>query len=661
VIEAQISYDASSEIHSVISGISRTEDLKLSPDNSRLAIVDFVCNKIFLFSVRIQVLDSSDVSPGIEILDYSVITSDSFQNPHGVAFLGNDNLIVCNRAADVCLFRIPTPGVYPRERKLKPYKTISGKGDLLAKVKTPGSVDCYQLDDNSYRVMVCNNHWHFISSHIIKPGKTARIINQGTLIQNALRIPDGVSISHDTDWIAISNHVDGEILIYKNTAELNSKTKAAAVLKGVVCPHGVRFSPDGKVLVADAASQYLHVYESDNGNWNGEQYPARSIRIMDDETFYNGRYDSREGGLKGIDIDNTGRVLVTTHRFGVLGFYDLKKLLSRQDTVDSMHMIELCRQRDMSLQRQQLNVLKREWTYKYRARQILRNLRVGVWRARKQMRIRLQMLDLYLRNKWSEESALDPSGPVVSMTSQCHRLELAFYALESIAAGSRKPSRMILWLTDEDSCSNPPETIERLKARGLEIHHSEELGPHTKYYPYIDRETDMVVPLVTADDDTLYPNDFIKQLTEAYKADTSTIHCFRAHRISMSCGRLMPYNSWTPCVDREPSHLNFITGVSGVIYPPEYLKYLKQQGKAFTQACPHGDDIWLSVNALRGGFKVAQIGRKQCLFPTIPKTQKRRLFDINVLSGLNQAQLRKTYSEADLMALHRFGAASELV
>ena len=290
--EAQIDYGASSEIRSVISGISRTEDVKLSPDNSRLAIVDFVCNKIFLFSIRIQALDGR---PRIEILDYSVISSDSFHNPHGVAFLGNDNLIVCNRAADVCLFKIPIPGDYPRERKLIPHKTIHGKGALRAKVKTPGSVDCYKLGDNRYRVLVCNNHWHFISSHIITLGNAARIKNQGTLIQNALKIPDGVSISHDTVWIAISNHVDGEILIYENTKELDRKTEATAVLKGVICPHGVRFTPDGKVLVADAASQYLHVYESNNGNWNGVQYPARSIRIVNDETFYNGRYDTREG------------------------------------------------------------------------------------------------------------------------------------------------------------------------------------------------------------------------------------------------------------------------------------------------------------------------------------------------------------------------------
>ena len=661
VTEGQLEYTASAEIRRVLSEISRTEDVRLSPDNRCLAIVDYVCDELFLFSIRIQVPDDSAASPRIEILDYSVITSDSFHHPHGVAFLGNDDLVVCNRAADVCLFRIPSPGDHPRERKLKPYKTVRGKGGLLAKVKTPGSVDCYSLGDDRYRVLVCNNHWHFVSSHIIRPGKSAGIDNQGVLIQKALRIPDGISISRDTAWIAVSNHVNGEILVYKNTPELGRKTEAAAVLKGMVCPHGVRFSPDGKVLVADAASPYLHVYDSDNGKWDGEQYPTRSIRVVDDETFYDGRYDSREGGLKGLDIDNTGRVLLTTHRFGVLEFYDLNKLLSRNDTIDSRQMMGLLRQRDRSLERQSSAVLNREWSARSRARQTLRGFRSSLRQHRQSMRTRLRMLDLYLRNRWSSESALDPSGPVLSMTSHCHRLELAFYALESIAMGSRKPSRLILWLADENGCSNSPATLQRLKARGLEIHHAEELGPHTKYYPYIDRETDLAAPLVTADDDTFYPPDFIQLLMNAYEADASAIHCFRAHRISMSGGRLSPYNEWRPCEDTHPSHLNFITGVSGVIYPPGYLQYLKRQGKAFTQSCPYADDIWLSVNALRSGFKVAQVGSRQRLFPTIPGSQKERLYTINVLSGLNQAQLRRTYSEADLLALNDFAALPESI
>lgn len=658
---ARIDYNASADVRAVLSGIGRTEDVKFSPDNSRLAIVDYVSNEIFLFSVRIQGLNAGISSPGIEILDYSILNSDSLHQPHGLVFLDNHNIIVCNRTGDVCLYEIPAPGDYPRERRIKAKKSIRGTGFLWAKVQTPGSLDCYPLGDNRYRVLVCNNHWHFISSHIVKLGKVARIKNQGTLIQNGLRIPDGISVSPDHAWIAVSNHVDGEVLIYQNTTRLDSKTEPAAVLKGIVCPHGVRFSQDGGVLVADAASQYLHVFESNSGSWNGAHYPAKSIRILDDTTFYDGRYDTREGGLKGIDIDRTGRVLVTTHRFGVLEFHDLNALLSRQDAVDSDAMMELCRQRDRSFELQKRGMLDRQWNFRSRAKETLSGLREDFKQIKPRMRMQLSLYRLYLRNRWSRDPLLDPSGPVLSMTSQPHRLELVFYTLECIGRGTRKPSRIILWLTDKASCLNPPRTLQRLKSRGLEIRCSEELGPHTKYYPYLDRESDLAVPLVTADDDTLYPRNWMQLLIEAYETDASVIHCYRAHRIRMSEGRLMPYNTWVPCEGRQANHLNFLTGVSGVIYPPRYLKFLKQQGKAFIQSCPFGDDIWLNVNALRSGFKVAQIHADPVLFPDIPGSQKRRLYDFNVTSGQNQVQLRRTYSEADLLALHKFAAVSESI
>jgi hypothetical protein len=145
-----------------------------------------------------------------------------------------------------------------------------------------------------------------------------------------------------------------------------------------------------------------------------------------------------------------------------------------------------------------------------------------------------------------------------------------------------------------------------------------------------------------------------------YEVDTSTIHCFRAHRTGMSGIRLIRYNSWLPCKGRKSRYLNFITGVSGVIYPPLYLKYLKRQGKAFSQSCPHGDDMWLSVNALRSALEVAQTGNMNGCIPTIPGSQQGRLHDMNALSGLKQWQLRKTCSGADLLALHGFGAAESI-
>ena len=363
----RIEYKASPDIRSFITEIGRTEDIKLSPDNNRMAIAGFLSNKVYLFTIRIRNIDEDGGSPQIEIQDHATLSSDSFQHPHGITFLDNNHIVVCNRAGNVCLFKLPVSGGSGKEYKLEPQMVINGKGMLLAKVKTPGSVDCYKSGHNVYRILVCNNNWHFVSSHEIRLDRSIKIKNRGTLIQKLLKLPDGVSISHDRAWIAVSNHVDGEILIYANTPELDKSTPPAGVLKGIVCPHGVRFTPcDSKVLVADAGSQYLHVFSKEAGSWEGERYPVKSLRTVDDDIFKKGHYNPREGGIKGIDIDTSGRVLVATHGLDVLGFYDLKSLLSKEEIADHNELLMLSRARDESFRGPAGKRLRNKWSFKSR-------------------------------------------------------------------------------------------------------------------------------------------------------------------------------------------------------------------------------------------------------------------------------------------------------
>jgi hypothetical protein len=648
-----IQYVASPEIRGVIARISRTEDVVFSPDDTRLAIADYLTPRIFVFSIRV---DRTASMPSIALLDGVVLSSPGLKNPHGVAFLDNDHLVVCSRGNDVDVIRIPAE-MRGRDVEVQPLETISARGFLSAKVKNPGSVDSYKLSDHRYRILVCSNTWHLVTSHVVTIGDSISIGHEGVLLEHGLRIPDGITVSSDAAWIAVSNHVTGTILIYKNTPELDRNTAAVGTLRGIVCPHGVRFSPDGnRLFAADAASPYLHVFESTRGAWEGVRDPSQSIRLVDDATFHLGRIDAREGGIKGIDLDSGGSILATTFKDGVLGFYSVDALLTHRTNADPSEMLELCRLRDESIARDKPDVLKHQWTLKNRLIQVARQIRPVLGRSRYAMRIGAGLFGLRLRNRWSRESILDPAGPVVSLTSYEPRLELVFFGIESIALGHRKPSRMVLWL-DDDAYADRPQTLRRLESRGLEIYPSENLGPHKKYYPYIDRTRAFQIPLVTADDDVLYPRDWLQQLIEAHAADPSAIHCHRAHRIGVRGGRLLPYLTWDPCTSTSPSHLNFVTGVSGVIYPPRFLEHLKRQGKAFAQCCPASDDIWLTVNALRAGFKVAQLKDTAVHFETIPGSQVQTLSASNVEGGGNQRQLLQTFCDSDLSMLSACGVS----
>lgn len=262
-------------------------------------------------------------------------------------------------------------------------------------------------------------------------------------------------------------------------------------------------------------------------------------------------------------------------------------------------------------------------------------------------------------NRLSRRAVVEPDeqAPVVSLTSHGPRLARVHLTLESIAAGRCRPGRLVLWLDAEQQGQPLPATLRRLQARGLEIGYvqpGERLGPHTKYYPYVRSLPRHMRPLVTADDDILYPPDWLERLWHAHRAQPARIHCVRAWQLRLDeAGRIAPYARWPRCDHTQASALNFATGVSGVIYPPAFLDHLREAGGAFLACCPRADDIWLHVNALRVGMPVQQIGPAPLHYPEVLGARRTALHKSNVRTLGNDAQIQATYTESDLRLLHR--------
>jgi len=258
---------------------------------------------------------------------------------------------------------------------------------------------------------------------------------------------------------------------------------------------------------------------------------------------------------------------------------------------------------------------------------------------------------LTARNRFSRRSLVERSAPTVSLTTHGVRTDSVFLTLETIAQGDVRPGRLILWIDDPERFSNLPKSLQRLKRRGLEVRLCENFGPHTKYFPYLEAHADLVDPLVTADDDVLYPRWWLAGLVEAYRENAQIINCYCARTVRLDGNRLAPYVEWPLCTTTAPSQLNFVTGVSGVIYPPHFLAHLRSKGRAFLDLCPKADDIWLHVNAVRLGCKIRQMRNVAARFPVVPGTEDAALFQFNMFGGGNDAQISKTYQPSDIEAL----------
>lgn len=271
--------------------------------------------------------------------------------------------------------------------------------------------------------------------------------------------------------------------------------------------------------------------------------------------------------------------------------------------------------------------------------------------ARYLVAARWRMVILRSVNRFSRKGVLGSAQVVVNLTTFGARSTTAFYAIESICRSSVRPTRLILWVDDPAIFANLPCSLERLRRRGLEILRTEDFGPHKKQYPYARLYTHHRLPLVTADDDILYPRGWLSGLMAAYHERPDAVACYRAHLVQSDESGLRPYIEWTPRIGRAAALSVFPTGVSGVLYPPSLLHHLAAAGEKFLESSPRADDIWVHSVAVAHGIKSHQISERQQYYPPIPGTQVGTLYLFNVREGGNDRQISAVYTTEHLSRL----------
>lgn len=209
---------------------------------------------------------------------------------------------------------------------------------------------------------------------------------------------------------------------------------------------------------------------------------------------------------------------------------------------------------------------------------------------------------LALRNLTTSAPVVGPpGGPAVSLTSHGRRIRTVHLAIESMAAGTVLPSRLVLWLDDADAVANPTKGLVRLVRRGLELRATPGFRPHTKYYPYVQSLRSHDVPLVTADDDLMYPSEWLERLLATHATDPTTNTAHRSREVTFAGDGLAPYATW-PEVQRGPaSPRNLATGTLGHAMTPHMLEALRDRHDDFMRLSPAADDVWLHRVAVETG------------------------------------------------------------
>lgn len=239
----------------------------------------------------------------------------------------------------------------------------------------------------------------------------------------------------------------------------------------------------------------------------------------------------------------------------------------------------------------------------------------------------------------------------VSLTSYGARVGSVHLTIESIARSRARPRRIVLSLGAADARRAAARPLRRLQRRGLEIAIVEDLFCHTKYYSIAVKMSQADGTLTTADDDVIYPVNWLKGLVNAHIKFPADVICYRAKVIALSHTGLAPYSTWPMVNSTSASGRHFATGVSGVLYPISMVSAIQAAGDRFMRVCPKNDDIWLHNVALRSGHMVRQILPTAQDYPTLPGSQRSALMTSNVFAGANDVQLAATYDESDIAVL----------
>lgn len=257
---------------------------------------------------------------------------------------------------------------------------------------------------------------------------------------------------------------------------------------------------------------------------------------------------------------------------------------------------------------------------------------------------------LRLAARQSPMSFPEQGETVVSLTSHGPRIEAAVVAISSLLVGTQRLP-VYLWLDKQDFDATWPKGLHALVERGLKVRCSDgRYGPHTKYYGTFQQFAGTGTRVITVDDDVLYPRWFVDKLLNASDADRDLVVAYRAHEIALDGTRIAPYKMWRPAQSTQGSPRHFATGVSGVAYPPAVVDFVAEQGKDFLNVAPQADDVWLNACVLRSGHMVRQVFPHPREFPLVPGTQSVGLVRENLRGG-NDAQIRATYSEAEVKLL----------
>lgn len=235
------------------------------------------------------------------------------------------------------------------------------------------------------------------------------------------------------------------------------------------------------------------------------------------------------------------------------------------------------------------------------------------------------------------------------------------YTLYSLLNQTLKPDKIILWLTSSQFPNKEDDLTDDIlnfKKNGLSIKWcDEEIKSYTKLIPSLKEYSNDII--ITADDDIFYREDWLELLYKSYIENPEFIHCHRAHQVAIEKQGTeniinTNYKKWKKKIKiAEPSLLNFITGVGGVLYPLHSLYKDVSNIDLFKKLSPYADDIWFWTMAILNNTKINIVKNNQIkLIYTNPERETKNNDDFT-LSKINNAERKNEEQLENVLSYYK--------
>src|SRR4029453_7333059 len=143
----EIQYTAQQSVTDAVASLGRTEDVRFSPSNRRLAVASFIRNRIVVFDIDIA---SSSGATQVALTGAVELASSALQWPHGLDFIDDNTLIVTSRGSDVALFKLPPGEEIVRTHEVLPISRWPANGTTILNMTSSVAISIVVDTDIEY-------------------------------------------------------------------------------------------------------------------------------------------------------------------------------------------------------------------------------------------------------------------------------------------------------------------------------------------------------------------------------------------------------------------------------------------------------------------------------------------------------------------------------